>query len=334
MAISSSLGSTLIGNSGFTLFSGSLTAVVWRSRGHDFQLEDIFHPVCAGVSNAHSESSAVQSLATLDMEHIRSTRAGGSLLAFENLRSACWPVRKCRRVRPVRIARSAAIWLDSAGVRRLPPPQKISTSSGETLSGPQIGPSSQCECDSGRAGGAAAAAAAVAEDGSIGLVPSMAKTSSSGGAGTESGREAQSSSVLTAGMSPQSEGAVGEGDMVSSVEVEGGLKGAGKGAVEATLCSRSEPRVDQASSAWDSSSLIGGNVAEAAASVISAAAAAVAAWIGSTGTTESGLYCCHSLRGRSVGRAVPRCCCLTLTSRVDGKSTGMNSCLIENSESD
>ena len=333
MAISSSLGSTLIGNSGLTLFSGSLTAVVWRSRGHGFQLEDIFHPVCAGVSNAHSESSAVQSLATLDMEHIRSTRVGGSLLAFENLRSACWPVRKCRRVRPVRIARSAAVVLDSAGVGRLPPPQKMSTSSGETLSGPQIGPSSQCACDSGRGravGAVAAAATATAEDGSRGLILSMAKTSSSGGAGTESGREAQSSSVLTAGMSPQSEGAVGEGDMVSSVEVEGGLKGAGKAAVEATLCSRSEPSVDQVSSAWDSSSLIGGNVTEAVSGTSAAVAPAAAAWIGRTGTTESGLlYWCHSLKGRSVGRAVPRWC-LTLS----GRSTGMNSCLIENSESD
>ena len=258
MASSSSLGSTLIGNSDFTLFSGSLTAVVWRSRGHRFQLEDIFHPVCAGVSNAHSESSAVQSLATLDMEHIRSTRAGGSLLAFENLRSAsaCWLVCKCRRVRPARIARSVAILLDSAGVGRFPAPQKMSTSSGETLSGPQIGPSSQCGCDSGR--GRGGAAAVEDDDGSRGLIASMGKTSSSSSGawtdtGTESGREAESSSVLTVGASPQSEGGVGEGDMVSSVEVEGGLKGTGKGAVEATLCSRSEPRVDQASSGWDSS---------------------------------------------------------------------------------
>ena len=149
MASSSSLGSTLIGNSALTLFSGSLMAVVWRSRGQGFQLEDIFHPVCAGVSKAHSSSSAVQSLATLDIEHMRSTRAAGPLVVllvvFNGLRSACWPVRRWRRVRPVRIARSAAILLDSAGAGRLraPPPQKRSTSSGETLSGPHIGPSSQ-----------------------------------------------------------------------------------------------------------------------------------------------------------------------------------------------
>ena len=258
MASSSSLGSTLIGNSGLTLFSGSLTGVVWCSRGHSFQLEDIFQPVCAGVSNAHSESSAVQSLATLDMEHIRSTRARGSLLAFENLRSAsaCWLVCKCRRVRPARMARSVAILLDSGGVGRFPAPQKMSTSSGETLSGPQIGPSSQCGCDSA---GLAATAAAVEGDDSRGLRPSIGKTSSSSdgagtGTGRESGREAASSSVLTAaGASPHSEGGAGEGDMVSSVEVEGGLKGTGKGAVEATLCSRSEPRADQASSGCASS---------------------------------------------------------------------------------
>jgi hypothetical protein len=151
-----------------------------------------------------------------------------------------------------------------------------------------------------------AAVVVAAEDGSRGLTGSMAKTSSSsGGVRAESWTEAASSSVLMGGTSPQSEGAVGEGDMVSasssSVEVEGGLKGARKAADEATLCSRSEPRTEW----WW---LMGVHTAEAAGG----------------GTAVAGGMYCQPLRG--VGM-----CCLRSASRMGGQwtGTGMNSCLIE-----
>jgi hypothetical protein len=99
-------------------------------------------------------------------------------------------------------------------------------------------------------------------------------------------------------VSARSEGAVGEGDMVSSVEVEGGLRARGKATVEGTLCPRSEPRRDDVSGNWDSSALMAGNVAWDG-----AAAAAGAARAAGGGRETRELYC-HSWKGMSVGKGV------------------------------